>query len=178
MRRAHAVHPIAAYQVEYSPFGALAIEGAEGRHVLQTCRELGIAVVAYAPLGRGALTGRIRSADDLNGVQDLRSYFPRFSGENLPRNLVVVDRVREMAERKGCTPGQLSLAWLMAQGGDVIPIPGTKRIEYLEENVGAVHVEVTMEEERQIREWVEELSFAGEREIPGMLVEFNDSPPL
>jgi aryl-alcohol dehydrogenase-like predicted oxidoreductase len=104
--------------------------------------------------------------------------FPRFSRENFPKNLVLVDRFREMAARKGCTPGQLSVAWLMAQGGDVIPIPGTKNVRYLEENAGAVDVEVSAEEEREIRGWIEEVGIAGIRVPPGLLDEFNDTPPL
>lgn len=177
LRRAHAVHPVDAYQVEYSLFGALAIEGDEGGRVLETCRELGVTVFAYSPLGRGVLGGKIRSREDLNGEGDLRQWFPRFSGENLPGNLGLVERLVGMAKEKGCTAAQLSLAWLMAQEG-VVPIPGTRRVEYLEENVGAVGVEVTAEEERLVRKWVEEAGLVGEREIPGMLVEFNDSVPL
>ncbi|KAK0646842.1 NADP-dependent oxidoreductase domain-containing protein [Cercophora newfieldiana] len=176
VRRAHAIHPIAAYQVEYSPW-ALEIEGPDGKHLLQTCRELGITVFAYSPLGRGIMTGQIRSPDDFDET-DLRRRFPRFSAENFPKNLVLVDRVTELATKKGCTPGQLTMAWLLAQGDDIIPIPGTKKIKYLEENVGAVNVTVSAEEERQIRGWIDELGFAGVRIPPGMLDEFNDTPPL
>lgn len=177
LRRARAVHPVDAYHVEYSLFEALAIEGDEGGRVLDTCRELGVTVFACSPLGRGVLRGKIRSRDDLNGEGDLRQWFPRFSGENLPGNLGLVGRLVGMVGEKGCTVAQLSLAWLMAQEG-VVPIPGTRRVEHLEENVGAVGVEVTAEEERLIRKWVEEAGLVGEREIPGMLVEFNDSVPL
>jgi len=123
------------------------------------------------------MTGQIRSPDDFE-ESDLRRRFPRFSPENFPKNLVLVDRVKELAAKKGCTPGQLTMAWLLAQGEDIIPIPGTKRIKNLEENIGAVHVQVSKEEEQEIRGWINELGFAGQRVPPGMLDEFNDTPPL
>ena len=164
-----------AYQVEYSPW-ALDIEGPESDHVLQACRDLGISVFAYAPLGRGIMTGQIKSPDDFE-PGDLRRRFPRFSPENFPKNLELVARFQETATRKGCTPGQLTMAWLMAQG-DVFPIPGTKNIKYLEENVGAVHVDVTADEERAVRRWIDEIGIAGIRVPPGLLDEFNDTPPL
>jgi aryl-alcohol dehydrogenase-like predicted oxidoreductase len=170
------VAQVDAYQVEYSPW-ALDIEGPETNHVLQTCRELGVSVFAYAPLGRGIMTGQIKSPDDFE-PGDMRRLFPRFSKENFPKNLALVDRFKEMAAKKGCTPGQLTMAWLMAQGEDVIPIPGTKNIKYLEENVGAVHVDVTSEEEQEIRGWIEDVGIAGIRVPPGLLDEFNDTPPL
>jgi aryl-alcohol dehydrogenase-like predicted oxidoreductase len=119
-RRACAVHPISAVEVEYSPF-ALDVESAT-TDLLATCRELGVAVIAYSPLGRGMLTGRYRSADDFE-EGDGRRFFPRFSAENFPRNLKLVDELKGLAERKDCAPGQLSLAWLLAQGEDVFPIP-------------------------------------------------------
>lgn len=144
--------------------------------MLQTCRELGISVFAYAPLGRGIMTGQIKSPDDLE-PGDLRRRFPRFSPENFPKNLELVVRFQEAAARKGCTPGQLTMAWLMAQA-DVFPIPGTKNIKYLEENVGAVHVGVTPDEERAVRGWIDEVGIAGIRVPPGLLDEFNDTPPL
>ncbi|KAK3296488.1 NADP-dependent oxidoreductase domain-containing protein [Chaetomium fimeti] len=176
LRRACAIAPIAAYQVEYSPW-ALEIEGPESDDALQTCRELGISVFAYAPLGRGIMTGQLRSPDDFEPA-DIRRLLPRFNSENFAKNLLLVDRFKEMAARKGCTPGQLTIAWLMAQGGDVIPIPGTKNVRYLEENVGAAHVDVSAEEEREVREWLEEVGIAGIRVPPGLLDEFNDTPPL
>ncbi|KAK4237621.1 NADP-dependent oxidoreductase domain-containing protein [Achaetomium macrosporum] len=176
LRRACAVAQVDAYQVEYSPW-ALDIEGPESNYLLQTCRELGVSVFAYAPLGRGIMTGQIKSLDDFE-PGDLRRLFPRFSRENFPKNLALVDKFKEMAARKGCTPGQLTIAWLMAQGEDVVPIPGTKNIKYLEENLGAVHVAVSEEEEREIRGWIEEVGIAGIRVPPGLLDEFNDTPPL
>jgi aryl-alcohol dehydrogenase-like predicted oxidoreductase len=176
LRRACAIAPVAAYQVEYSPW-ALDIEGPESGHMLGACRDLGVSVFAYAPLGRGIMTGQIRSPDDFE-PGDLRRLYPRFSRENFPRNLELVERFRRMASAKGCSPGQLTMAWLMAQGADVFPIPGTKNVRYLEENVGAVHVSVSGEEEREIRGWVEEVGVAGIRVPPGLLDEFNDTPLL
>jgi aryl-alcohol dehydrogenase-like predicted oxidoreductase len=131
LRRAVAVHPIAALQSEWSLWSR-DIEDA----VVPTARELGIGVVAYSPLGRGFLTGQFTSPADLPDG-DFRKHLPRFSGDNFDRNLVLVDRVRELAAAKGCTPGQLALAWVLARGEDVVPIPGTKRRPYLEENVAA-----------------------------------------
>jgi aryl-alcohol dehydrogenase-like predicted oxidoreductase len=138
IRRAHAVHPIAALQSEYSLWS----RDPESNGVLETCRELGIGFVAYSPLGRGFLTGRFRSRDDFE-EGDFRRNHPRFSGENLSRNLDLVARVQEISTEKGCTPGQLALAWVMSRGDDVVPIPGTKRRTYLEENAGAGDVELT-----------------------------------
>ena len=176
LRRAHAVHPIAAFQVEYSPW-ALDIEGPSGLHLLPTCRELGITVFAYSPLGRGIMTGQIRSPDDFEET-DLRRRFPRFSPENFPKNFALVQRLVDMATTKQCTAGQLTMAWLLRQGEDIIPIPGTKKIKYLEENLGALNVVVSDEEEKQIRGWIEELGFVGERVPPGLLEELNDTPEL
>jgi aryl-alcohol dehydrogenase-like predicted oxidoreductase len=138
IRRAHAVHPIAALQSEYSLWS----RDPESNGVLETCRELGIGFVAYSPLGRGFLTGRFRSPDDFE-EGDFRRNHPRFSGENFSRNLDLVARVQEISTEKGCTPGQLALAWVMSRGDDVVPIPGTKRRTYLEENAGAGDVELT-----------------------------------
>jgi aryl-alcohol dehydrogenase-like predicted oxidoreductase len=137
IRRAHAVHPIAALQTEYS----LWFRDVES-DVLPTCRELGIGFVAYSPLGRGFLTGAVRSADDLRGAGDFRNTVPRFQGDNLDRNLALVDEVRALAEQVGATPGQVALAWLLAQGDDIVPIPGTSRPERLDENAGAARVEL------------------------------------
>jgi aryl-alcohol dehydrogenase-like predicted oxidoreductase len=134
LRRAVAVHPIAALQSELS----LWTRDAEAE-VLAACRELGVGFVAYSPLGRGFLTGRIRRADDL-APGDYRRSSPRFQGENLDRNLAIVARVEEIAREKGCTPAQLALAWVLARGEDIVPIPGTKRRRYLEENAGALAV--------------------------------------
>ena len=137
IRRAQAVHPIAALQTEYSLWSRDPEEA-----ILPTCRELGIGFVPYSPLGRGFLTGRFRRFEDLP-EGDRRREMPRFQGENFQRNLDLVARVRELAEEKGCTPAQLALAWLLAQGEDIVPIPGTKRREYLEENLGALAVHLT-----------------------------------
>jgi aryl-alcohol dehydrogenase-like predicted oxidoreductase len=146
IRRAHAVHPIAALQTEYS----LWTRDPEDE-VLQTTRELGIAFVAYSPLGRGFLTGQIKRFEDLD-PDDYRRFSPRFQGENFQKNLDLVARVGLLAKEKLCTPGQLALAWLLAQGEDIIPIPGTKRRKYLEENVGALNVKLSGDDLRRIGE--------------------------
>ncbi|KAL0636098.1 Aldo-keto reductase str7 [Maublancomyces gigas] len=148
LRRAYAIHPIAAVQVEYSLF-FLDIESPEVG-LLKACRELGVSVVAYSPLGRGLLTGTIRAPGDF-ADDDLRKAFPRFSEENFPKILELVDMVSGVAKAKGTTSGQVALAWLMAQGVDIIPIPGTKKIKYLEENVGAVNITLTPKEIKDIR---------------------------
>ncbi len=137
IRRAAAVHPIAALQSEYS----LWTRDVEAE-VLPTVRELGIGFVAYSPLGRGFLTGAYRSAADLPEGDSRAERFPRFSTANFDRNLALVDRVVELADRKGCKPGQVALAWVLAQGDDVVPIPGTKRVAYLEENLAAAQLEL------------------------------------
>ena len=134
IRRAHTVHPIAALQTEYSLW-----EREPEDVLLPTVRELGIGFVPYSPLGRGFLTGRFRTPDDF-AEGDYRRSAPRFQGENFDRNLQLVDRVKEMATQKGCTVGQLALAWLLAQGEDIVPIPGTKKRSRLEENLGAIDV--------------------------------------
>ena len=144
IRRAHAVHPIAALQTEYSLWSR-----EPEQDLLATCRELGIAFVAYSPLGRGFLTGRFKSVDDL-APDDWRRSNPRFQGENFQKNLELVKKVEELARRKGCTPAQLALAWLLARGADVIPIPGSTRPERIEENAAAVHVTLTPEELRSL----------------------------
>lgn len=158
IRRAHAVHPIAAYQVEYSPW-TLDIEHNE---ILKTCRELNIAIVAYSPLGRGFLSGRIRTVDDLQ-ESDWRRYSPRFQGENFGRNLQIVERLQAIASGKKVTPSQLCLAWVLAQGPDFIPIPGTTKRANLAENLAAAAVEVTEEENREIRAIIAELGVSGTR---------------
>jgi aryl-alcohol dehydrogenase-like predicted oxidoreductase len=155
IRRAHAVHPISALQTEYS----LWTRDPEDE-ILATVRELGIGFVAYSPLGRGFLTGQITSPEDFE-PDDFRRHNPRFQGENFARNLELVDRVREIAADKDCTPGQLALAWVMALGDDIVPIPGTKRRSYLEENLGALDVDLTADEIAQIGEVVG--TAAGER---------------
>jgi aryl-alcohol dehydrogenase-like predicted oxidoreductase len=157
LRRASAVHPIAALQTEWSLWSR-DIEG----EVVPTARELGIGLVPYSPLGRGFLTGQIRSIEDFV-EDDYRRVSPRFTGENFQRNLDLVDKVRELAAEKGCTPGQLALAWLLAQGDDVVPIPGTKRRTYLEENVGGVDVQLTADDLRRIEEVAPRGAAAGDR---------------
>ena len=137
IRRAHAVHPITALQTEYSLWSRDPED-----EILPTVRELGIGFVAYSPLGRGFLSGRFRSPDDLP-EGDFRRSSPRFQGENFDRNLALVERVQELAAEKNCTPGQLALAWLLAQGNDIVPIPGTTTVEHLEENAAALEVELT-----------------------------------
>ncbi|MCW2745422.1 MAG: aldo/keto reductase [Mycobacterium sp.] len=140
IRRAAAVHPITALQTEYSLWSRDPED-----ELLATVRELGIGFVAYSPIGRGFLSGEIRSIDDL-APDDFRRRNPRFTGENFQRNLDLVDTVRRLAEAKGCTPAQLALAWLLAQGDDIVPIPGTKREKYLRENVAAADITLTPEE--------------------------------
>jgi len=157
LRRAFDIHPIAALQSEYS----LWTRDPESE-VLPTCRELGVGFVAYSPLGRGFLTGQFKTFEDLP-ADDYRRNSPRFQGENFPRNLSLVKKVQEMAEEKKCTPGQLALAWVIAQGGDIIPIPGTKRRKYLEENVGALDIELAPDELRRLSEVFPFGAAAGER---------------
>jgi len=140
IRRAAAVHPIAALQNEYSLWTRDPEDGP-----LQTCHALGISLVAYSPLGRGFLTGQLRTPDDF-APDDFRRNNPRFQGENFQKNLRLVEKVGALAKQKGCTPGQLALAWVMAQGDDVVPIPGTKRRKYLEENLCALDVRLTPED--------------------------------
>jgi len=155
IRRAHAVHPITAVQSEYSLWSR-DIED----EVIPTLRELGIGLVPYSPLGRGFLSGAIRSLDDLE-PDDYRRSAPRFAGENFARNLAVVDRVQEIAREKGITAGQLALAWVLAQDDHCVPIPGTKRVAYLEENVAAADVALSGDELRSIADALPEP--AGER---------------
>jgi aryl-alcohol dehydrogenase-like predicted oxidoreductase len=146
IRRANTVHPISALQTEYSLWSRDVED-----EILPTVRELGIGFVAYSPLGRGFLTGQIMSPEDLE-EDDFRRSSPRFQGENFQRNLELVDRVREIAAEKGVTPGQLALAWLLAQDSDIVPIPGTKRRKYLEENAAAADITLTEKDLRRIEE--------------------------
>ena len=157
LRRAFDIHPIAALQSEYS----LWTRDPESE-ILPTCRELGIGFVAYSPLGRGFLTGQFKTFDDLS-EDDYRRNSPRFQGENFQLNLALVKKVKEMADEKKCTPGQLALAWVLAQGGDIVPIPGTKRRKYLEENFGALDVELAPDELRRLNEVFPFGAAAGER---------------
>ncbi|KAF7855396.1 hypothetical protein EAF04_010139 [Stromatinia cepivora] len=174
IRRAEKVHHIDAVQIEYSPF-ALDIEQND---VLKTCRQLDIAIIAYSPLGRGFLTGQYKSRADFE-PSDFRLMAPRFSEENFPKNIVLVNQLAKIASSKGVTPGQLTLAWLAAQGDDVISIPGTKKIKYLEENLGALHVQLSREEEREIRTAIEKVEVGGARYPEGMNSSlFADTPEL
>jgi aryl-alcohol dehydrogenase-like predicted oxidoreductase len=163
IRRAHAVHPITAVQSEYS----LWTRDPED-DVLQTCRELGIGFVPYSPLGRGFLTGQIKRFEDL-AENDYRRQLPRFQGENFQRNLDLVTRVHDVAREKHCTPAQLALAWVLAQGEEIVPIPGTKRRRYLQENVGALDVNLTSEDLVRIDEAAPKNAFAGLRYPPAMM---------
>ena len=157
LRRACAVHPITALQSEWSLWSR-DIED----EVVPTCRQLGVGIVAFSPLGRGFLTGNVRSADDL-AADDARRQQPRFTGHNLARNLDLVSRVRELADERGCTAAQLALAWVHARGGDVVPIPGTKRRRYLEENVAAAHIRLTADELARIEQAAPREAVAGDR---------------
>ncbi len=157
IRRAHEVHPISALQTEYSLWSRDVED-----EILPTLRELGIGFVAYSPLGRGFLTGQIRRFEDLP-EGDYRRQSPRFQGENFDKNLELVERVNEIAAEKDVTPGQLALAWLLHRGDDIVPIPGTKRREYLEENVAATNIELTDEDLRRIEEVAPRDVAAGER---------------
>ena len=159
IRRAHATHPMAAIQSEYSLWS----RDPEDNEVLATIRELSIGFVAYSPLGRGFLSGAIRSIDDLD-ADDVRRNFPRFQGENFARNLELVNQVRQIAEEKGATASQLALAWVLAQGPDVVPIPGTKRVRYLEENVGALQVELEPEDLERLEAASPNWGVAGDRQ--------------
>jgi len=156
IRRAHQVHPIAALQTEYSLW-----ERDPEPEILPTCRELGITFVAYSPLGRGFLTGQIKRAEDI--PNDYRKNMPRLQAENLRQNLALAERLEEIARQKKCTPAQLALAWLLAQGDDVVPIPGTKRRQYLEQNADAVRVTLAREELERINQALPRGAAAGQR---------------
>jgi aryl-alcohol dehydrogenase-like predicted oxidoreductase len=158
IRRAHAVHPIAALQTEYSVFARQ-----PEAEIIPTCRELGIGFVSYSPLGRGFLSGRFSSPDEL-AEDDFRRTQPRFQGDNLAANMRIVAKLREIADEKGITPAQLALAWVLSRGDDVVPIPGTKRRKYLEENAAAADVELTEEDLARIDDELPEVS--GDRYAP------------
>jgi aryl-alcohol dehydrogenase-like predicted oxidoreductase len=169
IRRAHAVHPITTLQSEYS----LWTRDPEDQ-VLPVCRELGIGFVPYSPLGRGFLTGKIQKPEDIP-PDDYRRTTPRFQGENFQRNLDLVKRVEEIAHDKRCTPAQLALTWVLAQGNDIVPIPGTKRRKYLLENVGALDVDLTSEDLERIDELAPKDAFAGSRYPEAMMKLLNKS---
>ncbi|KAK0447374.1 NADP-dependent oxidoreductase domain-containing protein [Desarmillaria tabescens] len=169
LRRAHAIHPIAALQIEYSPFIL---------DLIQTARELGVKIVAYSPLGRGLLTGQVRSRDDLEPT-DFRLTVPKFKEENFPKILSLVDRIGDVAKRHNATSGQAALAWILAQGEDFFVIPGTKKIKYLKENLGAGSLKLTPEEIAEIRQIAEAAEIPGERYGPGFLeMTYVESPAL
>ena len=157
LRRAVNVHPITALQTEYSLWTRDPEE-----EILPTCRELGIGFVAYSPLGRGFLTGQFKKFEDLE-ADDYRRFSPRFQGENFQKNLDLVKQVELMAREKNCQPAQLALAWVLVQGDDVVPIPGTKRRKYLEENVGAMEIELTIDDLRRLNEVFPRDAASGQR---------------
>ena len=167
LRRACGVHPITAVQSEYSLWSRDPEDG-----TLAACRELGVGFVPYSPLGRGFLTGQIKAFEDLE-PDDYRRHSPRFQGENFQKNLDLVKRIGEVAKSKSCTPAQLALAWVLAQGDDLVPIPGTKRRKYLEENVGALDVTLTADDLRQIDEVAPKGAAAGLRYPEAMMAAVN-----
>jgi aryl-alcohol dehydrogenase-like predicted oxidoreductase len=167
LRRAFTVHPIAALQTEYS----LWTRDPEDE-ILATCRELGIGFVAYSPLGRGFLTGQFKRFEDL-APDDYRRASPRFQGENFQKNLDLLRKVEEMAKEKGCTPSQLALAWILSQGEDIVPIPGTKRRKYLDENVAALDVNLTPEDLRRLAEAFPHGAASGQRYTEQMMKAVN-----
>lgn len=168
IRKAARVHPITALQSEYS----LWTRDPETTGTLAACRENGVALVAYSPLGRGFLTGAITKPDDF-AEDDYRRVNPRFTGENFAKNLAIVDKVKKFASDKGCTPGQLALAWVIAKGDDIVPIPGTKRVKYLEENAGAVDVKLTAAEVADIDAVFPPDAAAGDRYAANMMGSLN-----
>ncbi len=163
LERASRVHPIAALQSEYSLWTRDPEDG-----VLDACRRLGIGLVAYSPLGRGFLTGAIRTPDDF-AADDYRRTSPRFLGENFAKNLALVDTVGALANAKNCSPAQLALAWVLAQGDQIVPIPGTKRRKYLDENIGALRVQLSAEDLARIEKTFPRASVSGERYVPAMM---------
>ena len=163
IRRAHAVHPIAALQTEYSLWSRDVED-----EILPTVRELGIGLVPYSPLGRGFLTGQIRRVEDFE-PGDYRLHSPRFQGENFQKNLHLVDEINALASERGCAPAQLALAWVLAQGKDIVPIPGTKKRKYLEENVRALDVALTVDDLARIDRVVPRGAVSGERYAPNAL---------
>lgn len=165
IRRAHAIHPIAALQTEYSLWSREPED-----EILGLCRELGIGFVAYSPLGRGFLAGRIKKFEDL-AEDDYRRYSPRFQGENFQKNVELVGRIEEIASEKGCTPSQLALAWVLAQDTNIVPIPGTKRRKYLEENAAAMDVKLTADDLRRISEISPQGAASGTR-YPASMMSF------
>ncbi|KAG1859549.1 Aldo keto reductase [Suillus subalutaceus] len=176
LRRAQKVHPIATVQVEYSPF-TLDIEDSK-LNILNTARELGIKIIAYSPLGRGLITGQYKSPDDFES-NDFRRMVPRYSKENFPNILKLADNLKRVGEQYNATAGQVALAWLLAQGEDVIPIPGTKKIKYLEENLVAVNVSLSPESVQEVRKIAEKADWVvGDRYPPGAMEALYAETPL
>ena len=176
LRRACKIAPVTAVQMEYSPF-ELDIEGETGTHLLQACRELGVAVVCYSPLGRGLLTGAFTTKESISDAGDMRAtMFPQFAEGNFQANVKLVNQFRALADNKGCTASQLALAWILKQGDDVFPIPGTKKMKYLAENWAALNVRLTSEDEAEIRKFVESAKMSGYRSTPaGAAFAFQDT---
>lgn len=164
LRRAHAVHPIAAVQSEYSLWTRDPEE-----HVLPACEELGVGFVPFSPLGRAMLTGAIDDEEAVSGERDFRRAIPRFQGENFARNLRLVEALGDLAESKGCTSGQIALAWLLARGESIVPIPGTKRVRYLEENAGAADVDLSDPELAELDALFSPENVAGDRYAPQVM---------
>ncbi|KAJ5108831.1 NADP-dependent oxidoreductase domain-containing protein [Penicillium angulare] len=176
LRRAHAVHPITALQIEYSPF-AIDIESPQ-TDLLKTCRELGIAVVAYSPIGRGLLTGDYQKFEDF-AENDWRRILPKYQPEHFPKILELVEGVKKVAQAHGATPSQVSIAWLLAQGSDIIPIPGTRSHQRIDENTNSALLKLSDEELKSIRELVERTQVEGDRYAAVMNINVvADTPPL
>jgi aryl-alcohol dehydrogenase-like predicted oxidoreductase len=167
LRRAAKIAPISALQVEYSPF-VLDIEGPESGNLLATARELGVAIVCYAPMGRGMVTSVFAANNTPADPKDMRAKaLPRFMDENREKNVTMVRQLQNLAEKKGCNVSQLALAWLMKQGDDIVPIPGTKQLKYLEDNWAALDVQLSDEDQKEIRALVEQADIAGDVMPPG-----------
>lgn len=161
LRRAHAVHPITAIQIEYSP-AALDVEDPK-IGLLQTARELGVAIVAYSPIGRGILTGNIKSAEQLHAKDPFLAMLPRFSKENFPKIVNMVEAFESVAQRKGCTVAQLAIAWVLSRGENVFAIPGTRSIKYLDQNFASQDITLTTEEEKALSETIAASKLEGSR---------------
>ena len=175
LRRAHAVHPITCVQMEYSPF-FLGIESPKYR-LLEAARELGVALVAFSPLGKGILGGTIRTQEDVKKPGSMRSHLPWFGEETLEKNIAVVDKITELAQKKGATTAQLTLAWILAQGDDFFAIPGTTKQHRLEENLGALALTLNSEEEKEVRKRAEGVEGLRLPEY-GLKFSYADTPPL
>lgn len=172
LRRAFKVAPVAAVQLDYSPF-LLEIEGPAGTNLLATCRELGVSIVAAMPLGRGILTSTFAAGKAVGDEKDMRAkVMPRFQEENRDKNVKLVNQFKDLADKKGCTTSQLALAWVLKQGPDIIPIPGTKRLKYLEENWASLDVELSDEDEKEVRKFLESADISG-NVLPDFFADYN-----